>query len=247
MPQEELLDQKALAKAEIETWSPAKQRIFFGAPESLPPPLDGGPMLIDQPSPLILKGHIKIYRMDDPSVVVFEANNIICNSVKALFARMMANKGEPEFGVWGLAIGAGSSEWTDPLVQPDATKFQTALFNEIRRKQCSQIRFLDNTTDRNPILGCSETVEFQTILNATTDDIKQPIREMGLIGGGSTSHTTNMATASYWDPAVKSSDSVTLINYKTLPSLELPLGINFIASWCLSFVLLLMLVVPNFI
>ena len=186
-----------------------------------------------------IKGHLRIYQQDEPENVIFEEENVICNSIKALFARLSANKNEPLFGVWGLALGAGSSDWSDPLAQPDATMFQTALFDEIRRKQCSQIRFLDNATSRNPITGISETVDFQTILNATTDDIRRPIREMGLIGGGTVAvgnvPATNMALAPYWDPAVKNPNSVTLINYKTLPSLELPLGINFIVSWCLSY------------
>ena len=193
-----------------------------------------------------LKGHIRIYQQDEPDNVLFSADNIIVNGVKSLFARLMADRSEPMYGVWGLAIGAGHSSWSDPTTQPDATAVQTALWDEIRRKRCSYVRFLDNTVDRNPISGFSEVVDFQTIINATTDNVGRPIREMGLIGGGSAKDSTNMASAStpFWDPVARDPNSTTLINYKTLPNLELPPGINFIFSWMLSFVFLLVVLLP---
>lgn len=188
-----------------------------------------------------MKGHIKIFEESHPENVFFEDSNIIVNTVKSLFARLMAANGEPLFGVWGLVIGAGHASWTDPTTQPDGTAVQTALYDEIRRKKCSYIRFLDNAQNRNPLAAedFSETVDFQTILNATTDNITRPIREMGLIGGGSSAAVTNMASNAtpYWDPLLvpKNPNSTTLINYKTLPALELPPGINFIVSWVLEF------------
>jgi hypothetical protein len=79
-------------------------------------------------------------------------------------------------------------------------------------------------------------VDFQTVLNATLDNINVPIREMGLIGGGTHgTANTNMLQAPYWDPATRDANSVTLINYKTMPPLALPPGINFIVSWVLKF------------
>lgn len=186
-----------------------------------------------------MKGHITIFEEAHPEHVLFEEHNIIVNTVKSLFARLMAASTEPRFGVWGLAIGAGHASWTDPSAQPDATAVQTALFDEIRRKKCSAIRFLNNATDRTPLAAgqFSETVDFQTILNATTDNITRSIREMGLLGGGSSAQGTDMSNPStlWWDPATKDPNSTTLINYKTLPALDLPPGINFVCSWVLTF------------
>lgn len=179
-----------------------------------------------------LHGHIRIIR-EDTGEVVFEDKNVIVNTVKSLFARLMANSAEPLFGVWGLAIGAGSPTWADNA-QPEAGVDQTALFNQILRKKCSFVRFVDN--DLNPVQGYSEIVDFQTVLNATLDNIVVPIREMGLIGGGTHgTPDTNMAQAPYWDPTVRSAESVTLINYKTMPPLALPPSVNFIVSWILRF------------
>ena len=186
-----------------------------------------------------LRGDIRIFEQDHPEHVLFEDHNVIVNTVKSLFARLMANNGEPLFGVWGLAIGAGHASWTDPTAQPDGTAVQTALFDEIRRKKCNSIRYLNNAVDRTPLPAgqFSEVVDFQTILNATTDNITRSIREMGLLGGGSASASTDMSSTStpWWDPATKDPNSTTLINYKTLPALDLPPGINFVVSWILNF------------
>lgn len=186
--------------------------------------------------PLTLKGHIRVFEEGRPDNIIYEQDNVIVNTVKSLFARLMANSQEPLFGVWGLAIGAGSPAWP-PDAQPDATVNQTALFSEVLRKKCSFIRFVD--TNLNPIQGYSEIVDFQTVLNATLDNISVPIREMGLIGGGTravgATPDTRMSDAPYWDPNVRSASAVTLINYKTMAPLALPPGINFIVSWILRF------------
>jgi hypothetical protein len=182
-----------------------------------------------------IKGHIRIYR-EDTGEVYYDQPNIIVNTVKSLFARLMANSQEPLFGVWGLAVGAGSPAWP-PDAQPDATVVQTALFAEVLRKQCSFIRFVDSQL--NPVQGFTEIVDFQTVLNATLDNITVPIREMGLVGGGThavgQTPATRMSDASFWDPAICNASSATLINYKTMPPLALPPGINFIVSWILRF------------
>lgn len=189
-------------------------------------------MLIDTVQSPILKGHIRILNQSTGEVL-WEQPNIIVNTVKSLFARLMAGSDEPLFGVWGLAVGAGSPAWASDS-QPDGQVTQTSLASEILRKKCSFVRFVDN--DLNPVQGYSEIVDFQTVLNATLDDIKVPIREMGLIGGGTHGTTpTNMALAPYWDPSTREPNSVTLINYKTMPPLALPPGINFIVSWILRF------------
>ena len=191
--------------------------------------------LIDQfPTTIPLEGHVRILRADTGEVL-FEQKNVIVNVVKSLFARLMANSSEPLFGVWGLAVGAGN--WADDS-QPDATATQTALNSEILRKKCSFVRFVDENL--NPVAdGKSDIVDFQTVLNATLDNITVPIREMGLIGGGThgsgATADTNMAQALFWDPASRNANSVTLINYKTMPPLALPPGINFIVSWILRF------------
>lgn len=193
--------------------------------------------MIDHVPSMQMQGHIRIYEQGNPANVLFEQHNVIVNTVKSLFARLMANSGEPLYGVWGLAVGAGSPAWP-PDAQPDATVVQTALFAEVLRKQCSFIRFVD--TNLNPVQGYTEIVDFQTVLNATLDGISVPIREMGLIGGGThavgATPATRMSDANqYWDPAIRDAVKPTLINYKTMPPLALPPGINFIVSWILRF------------
>ena len=190
--------------------------------------------LIENVPTMALQGYLRVCR-EDTGEVVFEQKNVIVNVVKSLFARLMANSSEPLFGVWGLAIGAGSPSWSDNA-QPDAQVTQQALFSEILRKKCSFVRFVDVDLNPLPQGEFSEIVDFQTVLNATLDNITVPIREMGLIGGGTHgTPDTNMGNAPYWDPATGDPNSVSLINYKTMPPLALPPGINFIVSWILRF------------
>ncbi len=204
---------------------------------------------------LQMKGHIRVFEKDNPKKVYLDLDNVICQTTSSLAARLFAGNTnlslgfEPAFGIWGLAVGSGNPSWPSNS-QPDATATQTALFAEVLRKRCSFIRFVD--ANLNPVTGYSNTVDFQTTLNATTDNITVPLRELGLIGGGSTSQipTTNMLTAPYWvppDPANPQNnwpavsngpgnpDSVTLINYKTLNPLVMPSGVSLIFAWSLSF------------
>jgi hypothetical protein len=46
-----------------------------------------------------------------------------------------------------------------------------------------------------------------------------------------------MLTAPYWDPNVITPDpnTVTLINYKTLPTFNMPAGIDLVFSWIIQF------------
>ena len=192
---------------------------------------------------------------EDTGEVLFRGHNTIVNTTKMLFARLMANINptdpsppytlghEPLYGVWGLAIGAGSPTWA-PETQPAETPIQTTLIQEFLRKPLSRINFVqpDNNGSWTAINTLSTYVDFQCIVNATTDNITQGIREMGLIGGGSASQSTNMLTAPYFTGNVSSyanvaaaTNTVTLINYKTLPPLLLPQGVNIIFSWVLSF------------
>jgi hypothetical protein len=178
-----------------------------------------------------LHGHIKIFHKNDPSVVLFDDHNTIVVGVKSLFSRLMADSLEPAYGIWGLAIGSGNSAWGDNPGAATGTEWQ--LENETKRKRRLVTRFLD--TNMNPVVGFTDTVEVQTLYNATDDGITTPIREMGLIGGGSTSGATNMLTAPYWDPSTKLANSVTLINYKKLPTFNMPSGIDLVFSWIIQF------------
>lgn len=199
------------------------------------------------------KGYITV-RREDTGEIIWEAENVITNTVKWLFARLAANvlptdpappyiQGhEPQYGIWGLALGTGDPSWA-PQTQPVETPTQTALITEVKRKPLSSIRFVDGSFI--PLAGFSLKVDFQTIINATTDSlIGIGIREMGLIGGGTipAPGPTNMLTAPYFNPADTSGpgggpsvNTVILINYKTLPPLILPSGVNIIFSWVLTF------------
>ncbi len=201
------------------------------------------------------KINMRVIRADNGEVI-WTGHNVIVNTVKWLFARLMANvlpnapnppytlgqqgvSADPLYGIWGLALGAGSPSWA-PETQPDASPVQTALISQFLRKPLSRINYVD--VNFNPVPNFSTMVDFQTTVNATTDNITQAIREMGLIGGGTLvgagSQPTNMLTAPYFNPNITPpgpADSVVLINYKTLPPLILPAGVDIIFSWILSF------------
>jgi hypothetical protein len=204
----------------------------------------------------VVDANIRVYR-EDTGEVLFSAHNVIVNVVKWLFARLMANVNptdpnppyhlghETLYSVWGLALGAGSPTWA-PETQPQETPVQTALIQEFIRKPLSRINFVqpDNNGGWTSVNTLSTYVDFQCVVNATTDAITQSIREMGLIGGGTVnvSGNTNMQTATYFTGNPSSYQNVTdaqntvnLINYKTLPPLLLPPGVNIIFSWVLSF------------
>lgn len=213
----------------------------------------GSDMLDRQQYPA--KINIRVMRADTKEVI-WTGHNIIVNVVKWLFARLMANalpnapavpytlgqsgvSADPLYGIWGLALGAGSPSWA-PETQPDPSPVQTALISQFLRKPLSRINYVD--TNFNPVNQFSTMVDFQTTVNATTDNITQAIREMGLIGGGTLvgagSQPTNMLTAPYFNPALTPpgpADSVVLVNYKTLPPLILPAGVDIIFSWVLAF------------
>lgn len=202
--------------------------------------------------------NIRVTR-EDTGEVIYSAHNVIVNNVTSLFARLMANVNptdpnppyplghESLYSVWGLALGAGSPTWA-PETQPQETPIQTTLIQEFIRKPLSLINFVQPNASGGwtPINTLSTYVDFECTVNATTDSITQGIREMGLIGGGSVSANggqgTNMLTAPYFTGNVSTyasvadaTNTVTLINYKTLPPLLLPQGVNVIFSWVLSF------------
>jgi hypothetical protein len=206
-----------------------------------------------------LKGRVRIYPEGCPSSIFYDSGNDICNTVKSLFARLMASSVEPKYGIWGLALGSGLSAWEqtpeqqqDPIPGPEHWR----MYNEIVRKKVSFVRFVDS--DLTPLReGFSERVSFQTVVNKTTDGIQRSIRELGLVGGGSTSLNTTMESARYWDPTLDLAtgadgklrsgytkpvnqaewpeQTVTLINYLSTPRLDLPDNINFIFEWILAF------------
>jgi len=238
----------------------------FGAGWPKPPRTPMQERMPDQ----ISKGRFQIKR-EDTGEVLYEDDNVITNTVKWLFAFLMSNyaPGEaftpqqpyqlgqtpsnaaqaqpnhigPLFGIWGLALGTGSPTWA-PQTQPAETPTQTALISQVLRKPLSSIQYVDSSF--NPVANFSLQVDFQTIINATTDNlIGVGIREMGLIGGGQYTAGdfagTDMLTAPYFTPPnnqgvpTPNLNSVILINYKTLPPLILPSGVNIIFSWVLSF------------
>jgi hypothetical protein len=175
-------------------------------------------------------GSIRIYETSNPSNILFSQKNAIANCSSYLFARLLANLNEPQFGVWGLALGDGDPTWPSNN-QPDALPTQTGLVASRLRKPLSAAKFVDSNYNQ---VTMSNLVDFQTIINATTDNLLTPIREMGLIGGGTTG--TDMINAPFFDPtAPTQTNSVVLINYKTLPPLLLPAGVNFTFSVIFTF------------
>src|SRR5208282_5221668 len=164
------------------------------------------------------KINIRVLRADNGEVL-YQGHNVIVNVVRWLFARLMANvlpnapqppytlgqagvSADPLYGIWGLALGAGSPSWA-PETQPDPTPVQTALISQFLRKPLSTINYVD--VNFNPLPYFSTMVDFQTTVNATSDNITQAIREMGLIGGGTLNPAaggpTNMLTAPFWNPS----------------------------------------------
>ena len=188
--------------------------------------------------PASLKGKVRIYELDRPTETLFQRDNVIVQGVSYLFARLLANSTDPVAGIWGLALGSGAvntAGWSASS-QPDPTATQTAMVAEIKRKALSQVRYIGS--DGNPTTTLTTKVSFQTVINATTDAITIPIREMGLIGGGTTltanGGPTNMLTGNYFDPAAPVANAVYLINYITIPPLVLPASINIGIDWLLS-------------
>jgi hypothetical protein len=204
-----------------------------------------------------IKGFPRIIRQDTGEIL-YRGENIIVNTVKSLFARLMANNlpntpltsganllsDDCLYSVWGLALGTGDPTWS-PDTQPVETPTQTALISQVLRKQLSAVNYVVTSDNINftPVSKFTNLVDFQTLVNSTTDNIPGiGIREMGLIGGGSKSVPTNMLTAPFWNPADvsgpgggPSANSVTLVNYKTTPPLILPNSVTLIFSWILSF------------
>jgi len=185
-----------------------------------------------------IKGHVRAFDNLRPENTLFERDNIICDGTANLFARLLFASSDPVAGVWGLAIGAGgqgSGGWS-PTVQPDPQATQIALVSEIRRKQLAKTSYLD--AESNVTAALTTTVRFSTVLNSTLDQISVPIREMGLIGGGTNTVSlggpTNMLTAPYFDPAAPSANTVTLINVINTPSFILPTGISVGIDWDLA-------------
>ena len=193
----------------------------------------------------VVGGHIRVFEQDNPSNILLSEKNVICLSTKYLFARLMKDAAEPGYGVWGLAVGAGAPDWPANN-QPDALPTQQHIITPLLRKPCSFVRFVDTSLNQISNNGFSNMVDFQTILNATTDNIGTPIRELGLIGGGT--GATDPATAPFFNSSTQGGidtvSNITLINYKTLPPLKLPEGINFIFSWVLTFVFLMVVLAP---
>ena len=209
-----------------------------GKAETVPPP--------------IRKGRIRVYR-EDNGEVLYRDDNVITNVSRWLFSTFMAT-GIPDpsttltptaypplYGVWGLALGSGSPAWA-ALSQPVETAAQTSMVQEIGRIQLSRVNFVDSTFA--PVNTLLTNVDFQTTVNATVNNITQGIREMGLIGGGNTHDMGGytMQTAPYFSGDVtqyasvlKSQQTVILLNYRTLPPLLLPPGVNVIFSWIFQF------------
>lgn len=182
-----------------------------------------------------LSGYVSIENLDTGEIL-YENKNVIVNGVSYLFAREFLNPQEPFSGVWGLAIGQGGIGWSDTLPPPPVAN-TTSLVAEIKRKQLKSANFVDQ--NGNPTATMTTSVKFTTVLNASLDGITIPIREMGLIGGGTTlvanSGPTDMLTAAYFNPVVPVANTVLLINYFTLPALNLPLNTNYGIAWQLNF------------
>jgi hypothetical protein len=196
-----------------------------------------------------VEGYLRV--LDQENKPVFAQKNVIVLGVKHLFARMFANMGkttdEVRWGVWGLALGEGDPAWA--TVPPaDNTVFQLVDTQHVR-KALSKVQYVNKIPDPLggpdlivPSTTWTNMVEFQTQINATTDGLIKPdtsikvIREMGLIGGGSKSANTDPKTKAFWDETNNNvPDSMSLINYKTLPSLIFPPDVTFLISWTLSF------------
>jgi len=64
-------------------------------------------------------GYIRIFETENPSNILYQNHNAVCNTSSWLFARLLANKNEPLFGIWGLALGSGDPTWPANN-QPDA-------------------------------------------------------------------------------------------------------------------------------
>ncbi len=188
--------------------------------------------------PGIVRGEVTLFDFHRPETVFYHRKNVIVNGVSYLFARLLSNPLEPLAGIWGLAVGAGgtgTNGWS-ATQQPDPVATVTQMVSEIKRKPLFSTNYLD--ASGNPTTALTTTVNFITMLNATTDGISVPIREMGLLGGGTTAPAnggpTNMLTAPYFDPTNPQLNTVLLVNYITLPSFILPPNVSLGIGWTLT-------------
>ena len=217
-----------------------------------------------KPVPAIRKGTIRIYRQDTRESL-FNETNIITDNSGWLFALLMASTSptalpapqyqntsiaskQPAWGVWGLALGSGDPSWSQ-TAQPVETAQQTAIIAPLARVQLSLVNFVsqDQALNWSAQPNLTTNVEFQTTVNSTLNGIVLPVREIGLIGGGytigpPTNYTTDMQHAPFFTGVISNystvaaaQDTVILLNYKTLPSLNLPPGVNIIFSWIFAF------------
>ena len=217
--------------------------------------------MVERVSDPIRKGTVRIFR-EDTGETLYEDHNIITNISSWLFSIFMAATGPqqpvspsttapPLYGVWGLALGAGSPSWA-PQTQPVEEAVQAELIQPLVRVRLSMVNFVtqDSSGNWSPVPYPATSVDFETTVNSTVNNINQPIREMGLIGGGIadmgsytmlTAPFFNGNPSSYVNPVTQQvnvtamQQTVILINYKTLPPLNLPPGINIIFSWIFQF------------
>lgn len=197
------------------------------------------PTMHDQLNTVIQRGYLRVYPEGHPEAPLYEHKNTICLNSGYLFARLMAaTAGDtpvwPTSSVWGLALGAGAPDWPANS-QPDALPTQQAILTPLLRKRLSTLRYVDSDLNPIPNNGLSKILDVQTTINATTDGLTLPIRELGLIGGGSSQ--TDFLNTPLFDSSTQNGINTVadpiLINYLTTPPMKLPEGITFIFSWIL--------------
>jgi len=187
----------------FERFSPPKERsnVAFGFSE--------------QKTGFNLEGHLfaKLSYTDGRVEVRDLGKNVITNSASVLLARLIKDNQEPAHGAFALAVGLGAIG-IDPLNPPPATASQTALANELTRKQFQSVNFISGG-----VVSASPTnvIDLTTFFNES--EAVGGLTEMGLVGGDATL-TANTGT---------------LINYRTFPIINKPPTATLTITWRLTF------------
>ena len=160
--------------------------------------------------------------------------NVITLDFSVLLARLCKDSLEPNHGIFALAVGTGDSGW-DLQNPPAPTETQRSLYNEIERKDFSEVVFRDSGGSTSSIP--TNVVDFTTVFSQS--EAVGPLVEMGLLGGDVNNDltTTNSITPANgpYDDSVDVRGKDMLCNYLTFPVINKPSTAELSLTWRITF------------
>jgi hypothetical protein len=181
-------------------------------------------------------GHVFMTLKDEQGQIIEkrEKKNVITKDFSILLARLCKDSLDPNHGVFALAVGEGDSGW-DLQNPPAPTDTQRSLYNEIDRKDFSDVSFRKDDGSSSSVP--TPTVDF-TATFAKTEAVG-PIVEMGLLGGDVHNDllTTQPITPPNgpYDKTLDVNGQDMLCNYLTFPVINKPSTATFSVTWRITF------------